>query len=285
MAPLPTGPARLRVGDACREGWIAFGQAPWPFLLFSLLGSLAMGACGVVGALGVVALLRATEAPDNPAALLVHLLLMLASLGAVLVGLLGLGLVALVTTLGFCRGAWLALEGQRPRFADLIRWDGAAINRLVLAWTAQQLVLLLPLGLAALAWFGLQDPGLARPLALAIGLVAGALVGWALLWFAVNQCFLNPLCLFREQPPLGAVLSGIRGVRGQWWPVAGLQGLLLAGMAVAACASANGLAIAFTPVLCCINMAAYRQLFGTEDRLGLATPRRLGRPGDPGAQP
>ena len=273
MAPMPTSPRRLRVLDACREGWIAFGKAPWPFLLFSLLGSLAMGAAIVPLGLGVAAMAMTPEASDLPAATLPRLVVMLASLAAVLVGVLLLGLVTLITTLGFCRGAWLALEGQRPRFADLIRWDGAAINRLVLAWTAQQLVLLLPLGLAALACLSPYGTGLRRPVGLPIALLVGALLLGALLWFAVNQCFLNPLCLFREQQPLGAVLSGIRGVRGQWWPVAGLNGLLLAGMGVAACASANGLAIALTPAVCCINVAAYRQLFGAEDRLGLTTPR------------
>ena len=266
MAPTPTGQGRIRLLQACREGWIAFGKAPLPFLLFSLLSSLAMGACGVVGGLGVLALLAALQVAEVPTEILPRLLLMLVSLGAALVGLLGLGLVALVSTLGFCRGAWLALEGHRPRFADLIAWDGAAINRLVLAWTAQQGVLLLPLGLAALAYFGLAGLGLERLLGLPIGLVALALV-----WFGVNQCFLNPLCLFRETKPFAAVRMGIEGVQGQWWRVFGLNGLLLAVMVLGA--SAGGLAIALTPVVCCLNMAAYRQLFGADDRLGLTTPR------------
>ena len=60
-----------------------------PYSLLSCLGSLTTGALAMVGGLGVVGLL-ATEASDARAGLLLHLLLMLASLGAALGGLLGL---------------------------------------------------------------------------------------------------------------------------------------------------------------------------------------------------
>ena len=58
MALTPVGQGRLRVFQACREGWVAFGRAPVPFLLYSLLsclGYLATGALAMVGGLGVVA--------------------------------------------------------------------------------------------------------------------------------------------------------------------------------------------------------------------------------------
>ncbi len=213
MALTPTGPGRLRVLDACREGWIAFGLAPWPLLLFSLLSSLAMGACVVPDCPG------GRGPGDDPPGhrlprmgLLPGLIVMLVSLGAVLVGVLLLGVVALLSTLGFYRGAWLALEGQKPRFADLIqliRWDRIVINRLVLAWTAEQLVLLIPLGLVGLLGFDLQRQGLAPLLWWPLGLVA---LAWAV-WFSITQTFLNPLCLFGNIKPIATVRIGIREVQ------------------------------------------------------------------------
>ena len=269
MALTPTTPARLRVLQACREGWIAFGKAPLPFLLFSLLSSLAMGACVLPIALGAAALVITPQATELRDGGLPSLVVMLVSLGAVLVGVLLLGLVMLVTSLGFCRGAWLALEGHKPLFADLIRWDGAAINRLILAWTASQLLLLVglvPLGLVGL---GLSSLGLGPVVWWPIGLLALVFCGW----FGMTQTFLNPLCLLRSAKPLVMVRSGIKGVHGQWWRVLGLQGLLVVVILVSSGASANALSIAFAPVVCCINVAAYRQLFGADDRLGLIKPQ------------
>jgi len=269
MALTPTGHGRLRVLDACREGWIAFGRAPLPFLLFSFLSSLATVPFGLLMVLGGTALVMAPTVSDLPEAAPVRLIVLLICLGAFLVGLLLVGLVMLVTTLGFCRGAWLALEGHKPRFADLIRWDGAAINRLILAWTASQLLLLVGLVPLGLAGWGLSSLGLGPALWWPIGLLALVFCGW----FGITQTFLNPLCLFRTAKPLVTLRSGIKGVHSQWWRVWGLQGLLVAVIVVTSGASAYALSIAFAPVVCCINMAAYRQLFGAEDRLELTTPR------------
>ena len=266
MALTPTGPGRLRVLDACREGWIAFGLAPWPLLLFSLLSSLAMGACVVPIALGAAVLVMTPQAIDYPDGALPGLIVMLVSLGAVLVGVLLLGVVALLSTLGFYRGAWLALEGQKPRFADLIqliRWDRIVINRLVLAWTAEQLVLLIPLGLVGLLGFDLQRQGLAPLLWWPLGLVA---LAWAV-WFSITQTFLNPLCLFGNIKPIATVRIGIREVRRQWWRMFGLNALMMGLMLVSTFASANALGMALIPVFICIKLAAYRQLFGADDRL------------------
>ena len=268
MALTPIRSGRLRVFQACREGWSAFGLAPGPFLIFSILSSLAMGASALLMGLGVAALMLVPEATGVAEAVLPRLIVMLISLGAVLVGLLLLGVVTLVTALGFCRGAWLALEGHKPRFADLIRWDGAAINRLILAWTAWQLLLLVGLVPLGLVGWGLGSLGLGPALWWPIGLLA--LVFCA--WFGITQTFLNPLCLFRSAKPLATLGSGIQGVHGQWWRVWGLQGLLVAVIVVSSGASANALSIALAPVACCINLAAYRQLFGAEDRLGLIKP-------------
>ena len=269
MALTPIRSGRLRVFQACREGWSAFGLAPGPFLIFSILSSLAMGASALLMGLGVAALMLVPEATGVAEAVLPRLIVMLISLGAVLVGLLLLGVVTLVTALGFCRGAWLALEGHKPRFADLIRWDGAAINRLILAWSASQLLLLVGLVPLGLVGWGLGSLGLGPALWWPIGLLA--LVFCA--WFGITQTFLNPLCLFRSAKPLATLGSGIQGVHGQWWRVWGLQGLLVAVIVVSSGASANALSIALAPVVCCINLAAYRQLFGAEDRLGLIKPQ------------
>ena len=273
MALTPTGHGRLRVLEACREGWIAFGRAPVPFLLFSLLSSVATGASGLLLVLGGAALVMvpaASELPDTlPDTTLPRLIVLLISLGAFLVGGLLVGLVMLVTTLGFCRGAWLALEGHRPRFADLIRWDGAAINRLILAWTAWQLLLLVALVPLGLLGLGLAARGLPPPIWWPIGLIALAIGTW----FGITQTFINPLCLLQNAKPFAAVTSGIKAVQVQWWRVFGLCGLLAAVMVLISGASVSALAIALAPVLGCINMAAYRQIFGSDDRLGLATPR------------
>jgi hypothetical protein len=258
MALTPIRSGRLRVLQACREGWIAFGLAPGPFLIFSILSSLAMGASALLIVLGGVAL------AIKPVAIEI-----LIGLGAVLVGVLLLGLVTLVTSVGFCRGAWLALEGHKPRFADLIRWDGAAINRMILAWTASQLLLLVGLVPLGLAGWGLSSLGLGTALWWPIGLLALVFCGW----FEITQIFLNPLCLFRSAKPLVTLRSGIKGVHGQWWRVWALQGLLVTVIVVSSGASAYALSIALAPVVACINMAAYRQLFGAEDRLGLIKPQ------------
>jgi hypothetical protein len=269
MALTPISLGRLRVLQACREGWIAFGLAPGPFLIFSILSSLAMGASALLIVLGGVALAIKPVVSDVREATPLLLIEILIGLGAVLVGVLLLGLVTLVTSVGFCRGAWLALEGHKPRFADLIRWDGAAINRLILAWTASQLLLLVGLVPLGLAGWGLSSLGLGPALWWPIGLLALVFCGW----FGITQTFLNPLCLFRSAKPLVTLRSGIKGVHGQWWRVWALQGLLVTVIVVGSGASAYALSIALAPVVACINLAAYRQLFGAEDRLGLIKPQ------------
>jgi hypothetical protein len=269
MALTPTGHGRLRVLDACREGWIAFGRAPLPFLLFSLLSSLATVPFGLLMVLGGTALVMAPTVSDLPEATLPRLIVLLISLGAFLVGLLLAGLVMLVTTLGFCRGAWLALEGHQPRFADLIRWDGAAVNRLILAWTAWQLLLLVGLVPLGLIGWSLAAQGLGPSIWWPIGLIALVFSSW----LGITQTFINPLCLLNTAKPFAAVRSGIKAVQGQWWRAFGLCGLLVAVMVVISGASASALAIALAPVIGCINMAAYRQIFGSDDRLGLTIPR------------
>jgi hypothetical protein len=259
MAPTPPSQGRLSILRACREGWIAFCRAPVPFLLFSLLSSLALGACFLLAWI-----LLLPPHYGGLAGALPHQLEILITLAV----LLGTWLVMMVSSLGFCRGAWMALEGRKPRFADLIRWNGAALKRLLLAWTAQQLVLLLPLGVATLLYFGLE-----RLVLGSLWELHFALLILALAWFGVTQCFLNPLCLFREAKPFAAVGSGIRVVLGEWWPVVGLNGLLLALTMVVGTICCWTLPIVITtPLFCCINLAAYRQLFGAEDRLGLMKP-------------
>jgi len=269
MALTPTGPGRLRVLDACREGWSAFGLAPGPFLIFSILSSLAMGACVLPIALGTAALVITPQASEFQDGALPSLIVILISVGAVLAGVLLVGLVTLVTTLGFCRGAWLALEGHKPSFADLIRWDGAAINRLILAWTAEQLLLLVVLVPLGLVGWGLASLGLGPMAWWPIGLIA---LAWSV-WFSITQTFISPLCLLKNAKPFAVVRSGIKAVQCQWWQVFGLCVLVGGVMVLISGASASALAIALAPVIGCINVAAFRQIFGPDDRLGLTTAR------------
>ena len=151
----------------------------------------------------------------------------------------------------------------------MIRWDGAAINRLILAWTAWQLLLLVGLVPLGLVGWGLSSLGLGPVVWWPIGVVALIFCGW----FFTTQTFLNPLCLLGNAKPLATVRSGIQGVHGQWWRVFGLNGLVFVVVLVSSSGSANALGIGLAPVVCCINVAAYRQLFGADDRLGLIKPQ------------
>jgi hypothetical protein len=167
MALTPTGHGRLRgAGTPAAKASSPSAGPPCPSCCFRFSAPWRQGprdCCWFWGA-ALVMVPAASELPDTlPDTTLPRLIVLLISLGAFLVGGLLVGLVMLVTTLGFCRGAWLALEGHRPRFADLIRWHGAAINRLILAWTAWQLLLLVALVPLGPAGPGPGCPGPAGP--------------------------------------------------------------------------------------------------------------------------
>jgi len=257
--------AELSVGTAIRDGWSAFRLAPWGFVGFVLVSTL----------LGQLA----------------NLIPVLGALLATLVNLWG--------GVGLIRGSWIALGGTAPRFVDFTRWNGAAIWRLCSRQLALTL-LLLPIALlvivvtlnAADAWTVVQplmnlaltmdpndpqlaDAGRATALELALNFsrspLAWLTVAIGLLfaiYIQVNQSFLGFLALLDDLNPIATIQRGITVVQGQWWQVFGLLILQVVILLLGVLACVVGL-VAAAPVCICITGAAYRQLFGQEDKTGL----------------
>ncbi len=192
-----------------------------------------------------------------------HWINILAQHWAGVVGLAGVELVSLVATVGLYRGAWMVMEGQQPRFADLIRWDGAAIKRLFLAWSAYQLVLAPPLGLATLVGHGLRSMGIGPMIWWPIGLLAWA---W-LLWFGHNQFLFSLLCLFQKAKPFIAMRSSMQIVKKE--KLSSLIDYSNRPISNALLGFRNF----FNPWDYFYRLAAYRQVFGADDRLGLIKPQ------------
>jgi len=257
--------AELSFGTAIQDGWLAFRLAPWAFVGFVLLSSIL--------------------------AQLANLIPLLGALVASLVNLWG--------GVGMIRGSWIALEGNSPRFEDFTRVDGAAIWRLF----SRQLVLgllLLPIALvvivvalnAADSWavFGplmnlaltvdpsdpqLADAGTAATQQLALNFSRSPLAlltlafGWLFAtYIQVNQSFLGFIALLDDLNPIATIQRGITVVQGQWWQVFGLLILQVVILLLGVLACVVGL-VAAAPVCICITGAAYRQLFGEEDKNGL----------------
>ncbi|MFN9871641.1 MAG: hypothetical protein ACK55E_09425 [Cyanobacteriota bacterium] len=252
----------LRVGQAMREGWMAFRQAPVPFVAFSLLVALLQLPINVLQDSVTVA--RSQGAA--PSALLLSLLL---SLLATLVNLWGIA--------GLVRGSWIALEGGRPRLGTLLHWDGAALWRLLLATLLLALLLallLLPFGpvlqpiataLEEAAATGLPATLPVTPLG-AAALVLGLGIG---LYLAVNQSFLGQIALLEGPGPWRTLLRGRDVVDPQWLQVLLLHLLQALLILIGVLACLVGVFVAL-PVVTCISTAAWRQLAGSGDRLGFA---------------
>ena len=257
--------AELSFGTAIQDGWLAFRLAPWAFVGFVLLSSIL--------------------------AQLANLIPLLGALVASLVNLWG--------GVGMIRGSWIALEGNSPRFEDFTRVDGAAIWRLF----SRQLVLgllLLPVALlliavalnAADSWavFGplmnlaltvdpsdpqLADAGTAATQQLALNFSRSPLAlltlsfGWLFAtYIQVNQSFLGFITLLDDLNPIATIQRGITVVQSQWWQALSLLILQVLILLLGFLVCVVGL-VAAAPVCICITGAAYRQLFGQEDKTGL----------------
>ena len=248
MASTPAGQPRLQLDQALRDGWAAFCRAPWPFVLFTLIsGALSL-------AFQALANLASLPEASQPPAVLVVL--------ATLVGSLGHLVVTLWGTVGLVRGAWSDLEGGRPNLGSFLRWDGGAAGRLLLRQLLFALLvfaILLPAALLAVGFGQLQPWLAALPLLLALLL---------LFYLAVGQTFLPWVALLGGEGPMASLQRGRRVVDRQWWMVLLLvivqSAILLAG----ALLCGVGL-LAAAPLSLCVATAAYRQLFGSEDRTGL----------------
>jgi len=262
MASPMSGAPSLDVSAALRDGWAAFKRAPWilsGFLLLVIALNLALDVLQTALSMAVADL--------PPVFQLAPLLCVLAS-----------WLLNLWTVVGLVRGAWITLEGRRPAFLELVRWDGPAIGRVLLASLLLGLILtliavpLLWLMVAALDQLIDLDFSLGGPVLRSVTPTPGvvlrlmlstlALVG-VITYAQVNQHFLVQLASLQGSGAWRTLREGQRVVDRQWWPTLGLVALesllLLAGVL----ALLLGLFVA-VPVVFCVSTAAYRQLFEAE---------------------
>ncbi|MEB3348656.1 MAG: hypothetical protein VKO00_01380 [Cyanobacteriota bacterium] len=257
-SPIRTAHPRVDIGDTLHEGWLAFCRAPWTFTGFAVL-------------LMALQLLLVPLQERLPGA----------GDGTPLDWLLGLGGVALSLLLnlwgnvGLVRGAARALAGERPRLGLLLRWDGPAMGRLLLAGLALVGVLLLGLVLAlsvgvlgaGMLWLverplaaihsaGASLPGLLLGL-LALGLLAALVV--LVVYLAVNQQVLVQIVLHEQLGPVASIRRGRELVDPQWILMLILGVIETALLLLGVLTMVVGVLVAW-PVVTCITTAAYRQL-------------------------
>lgn len=241
MAKVGSGP-RLQVSKAAGDGWNAFCRSPWTFVLFTMLVGLLSTVFQSAAPLSK-ALLGSTAHP--------------AAVVASVAGGVGNTVVNLWGASGLIRGAWKGLNGMRPSFGDLARWNGPGAGRLLI----NQLVLavifgiILQLGLVLAAGLAEFNPAL-----VAIPIVV---VGVSVLYLGINQTFLPWIALLEEGSPFDTIQKGRFVVDRTWWSVLLLvvMELLLLGVGLLLCCV--GLTAA-APLVVCIATAAYRQLFSSQ---------------------
>ena len=249
MQTSPPSPPRsgLDVLEAIREGWQAFTRAPWPFLGFTLLVGILNAICNQLQKQGV-------GTPETPTTALGVVLAALGAVAGIAVSLWG--------TTGMVRGSWKALSGARPSFGTFTRWDGLALWRLLKSyWFILILVLLIAIVAGLLGGLLAQ---ITEWLALLPVLTALAV----LIYLAVTQKFLAQVALLEGPGMVASVTRGQDVVNPQWAQVflLGILEFLILLVGVLACVV--GLFVA-VPVVTCVSTAAYRQIFGSEDRTGL----------------
>ena len=253
MAPTLAGDSRLNVLQAVEEGWAAFCRAPWVFLLFEALSAVILLPFAALSAVGGARLAEVNELMG------VH---PVGAWMALIVGVIGYVIVALWTVVGLTRGAWLSLEGRKPCFADFTRWDRPASARLL--GSAILLAILVAVAGAIAARIG---AGLGK-LNEALTVIPMVVVAIFFIWLLVTQKFLIQVSLFGTPKATATIGAGMKGVNPSWWMVLWLgivEGVI---HSIAALFSYGGLLVV-VPVVLCISTAAYRQLFGSEDRTGL----------------
>ena len=256
---------QLSVGTAISDGWTAFRRAPWSFVGFALVSGMLSSLADLIPSFG---------------------------------GLIATVLIDLWGTVGVLRGAWIALDGGQPCFADFTRVNVAAIWRLFSRQLALIVVMLsitaLVIGIALVAadavpaFEALVDLSLTTdptdpsqldywlpaintlttdlfqsPLALGV-----LLIGWIVgVYIQVNQSFIGYIAVVDGRGPIATIRRGIERVQGQWWQVLGLLVMQVVILLLGLLACVIGL-VAAVPVVFCITGAAYRQLFGAEDKAG-----------------
>jgi hypothetical protein len=253
MALTPSGNSRLHVLQAVEDGWGAFCRAPWAFLLFQALAGLILLPFVALTAVGAARLVKVEE------------LMVVHPVGgwiALIAGVIGYVIVALWTVVGLTRGAWLSLEGRKPCFADFTRWDRPASARLLGSSILLAIVVAVAGAIAALIGAGLGK------LNEALAVIPMIVVAIFYVWLMVTQKFLIQVSLLGTSKASNTLGSGVNVVNPSWWMVLWLG--IIEGVihAIGGLFSYGGLLVV-VPVVLCISTAAYRQLFGTEDRTGL----------------
>lgn len=257
------GGQRFNIGDALHDGMTAFRRAPLSFSLFS---------AGLT-TLQVLLLPLQERLLVEPGHSLQPM-----DAGLFLLGLALSLAVSLWGSQGMVRGAWAALEGQRPSLMSLLRWDGPGLTRLIRAWALLGLLLLMPLLallaalvialllLAAPAHGVSHQPGLMLLASLLVG--AGGLTalggfGLLLTYLSVNQQFLAQIALLESCNGITTLKRGRRLVDHQWLLLLLLlliKGLLLVLGGLLAFITLGIAWILAWPLVSCITTAAYRQL-------------------------
>lgn len=261
---VPRLPARLDVGQALRDGWQAFTLAPWTFVGFALLlTALQLALQGLQPSFSLQHLppLDPDTLPSNRTEVLPWLRYGTVTLCLVVLNVL-LGVVLnLWGTCGMVRGAWVALGGRRPRFSTFTHWDPRALLRLYLPG------FLLGCGVAAAVVIGLLLTVVLSQASGLLALLPGLLLLAGAVYLSVSQAFLTQVALLHDDHPFAALARGQEVVGSAWPQVVQLMlvgfGLLVVGLL----AGVVGLFVAW-PVVVCLATAAYRQLFGPDDRTG-----------------
>lgn len=258
----PRSHPSLDVGRALRDGGRAFNRAPVLFVGFALLLTALQ-----IGLQTLQPSLPAEALPPWGASMdwemwVPRLRSITISLGLLIFSSLVSLVVNLWGSCGMVRAAWVALGGGRPHVLTFTRWDPRALLRLYLPSfvLGGGVVLAVSVLVLLAAVLGQVTPWLILPPGLAI--LAGTL------YLSISQTFLPQVALLHDDHPFDALAQGRRVVDPVWPRVTMLlllnAVLLMAGL----CACGVGLLVAI-PLVMCVSTAAYRQLFGPEDRTGL----------------
>ena len=233
--------SKLEVIKAIKDGWDGFRKSPREFVVFTLLiGALSLG-FQAIGSLLVN--------ENNPINIGAIIIIVCSSLGSAIVNLWGLT--------GMIRGSWMVLNGQRPNFADFIRWDGSAYLRLFIRQLVFGFLLFLLIITGVLLAGGLA---IINQIVMFIPVIIIAIFGVIL---SINQIFLPWIALLEELGPIATIQRGWQVVNPSWLMVALLalfQLLILTVGTLLCCVGLLGAA----PLAACISTAAYRQLFKEE---------------------
>ena len=234
---------RLHVLQAIEDGWNAFARAPWPLVLFTLLA-------GSVWILFQI-IVRGAHALANDSVPIAYFLVV--AIGSTVISLWGIT--------GLIRGAWKSLNGAKPSFSDLARWDGNAAGRLFI----NQIVLAIIVSIIVLVLRWLTNEFFAAStFAGFIPLIAGVVI---FIYLSVNQKLLPAIALLQTGNPVENIQKGQKIIDATWWWMLLLLIVNTIILTVGIILNGVGLLVA-SPVVICISLAAYRQLFGTDDQTG-----------------